>query len=59
MLRYNNMDEQKDKEKAEILSQPQFVMRIPDCCRDVMEGKREYCDHSSQPKERKKINKAL
>ena len=23
------MDEQKDKEKAEILSQPQFVMRIP------------------------------
>ena len=53
------MDEQKDKEEAEILSQPQFVMRIPDCCKDVMEGKREYCDHSSQPKERKKINKAL
>lgn len=49
------MDEEK---KSEILEK-KFVWRIPDCCKDVMDGKREYCPHSSQPEERKKKNVAL
>ena len=49
----------KEKTEAPILGNKPFVWRIPDCCKDVMDGKRDYCDHSSQPEERKKINRAL
>lgn len=52
------MDNEKETE-AEILREKKFVWRIPDCCKDVMSGARDYCDHSSQPEERKKKNVAL
>lgn len=51
------MDDEKETE-APILKRD-FIWRIPDCCKDVMEGKRDYCDHTTKPKERKKKQIAL